>query len=139
MFECVYESEIMAVKLTDKNIIMYAMKHYENVQCVDISDFYDDLKRINYIKRLFVRYKKTGQLKDRLILNHLIILYNVFSVEAATNILFFKIEREYWPQLKTFLVYLNYMPEKLTFLNTCDIITSDIPLDQTIISILRNL
>lgn len=115
------------------------MKSYDNPQCVDVSEFYDDLKRINYIRRLFFRYKNDGVLKERLILNHLIILYNVFPVTSATNILFFKIERDFWPYLKTFLVYLHYMPEKLTFLNSVDIITTDIPLDQTIVSALRKL
>jgi hypothetical protein len=129
--------ENMSIRLTEKNVVMYAMKHYDNVQCIDIDEFYDDLKRINYIKRLFVRYKNENELKERLILNHLIILFNVFPVEVATNLLFFKIDGEYWSQLKTFLVYLNYMPEKLTFLENCEIITSDIPLDSHIISVLR--
>lgn len=127
------------IKLTEKNYIMYAMKFYDNMQCVDIDEFYDDLKRINYIKRLLSRYHKTGELKERLILNHLITVYNVFPVDIATNILFFKIDSQYWSQLKTFLVYLNYMPDKLTFLGGCDIITSDIPLDNNIIPVLRQL
>lgn len=129
----------MALRLTEKNVIMYAMKHYDNLQCVDIDEFYDDLKRINYIKRLFVRYKNNNDLKERLILNHLIILFNVFPVDVATNLLFFKIDSDHWSQLKTFLVYLNYMPEKLTFLDNCEILTSDIPLDSHVISILRTL
>lgn len=128
---------VMGLRLTEKNVVMYAMKHYDNVQCIDIDEFYDDLKRINYIKRLFARYKSDNELKERLILNHLIILFNVFPIEVATNILFFKIDSEYWPQLKTFLVYLNYMPDKLTFLENCEIVTSDIPLDQNIIDTLR--
>ena len=137
MFNVIDEN--MAARLTDKNLVMYAMKHYDNIQCVDVEEFYDDLKRINYIKRLFARYQNSGELKERLILNHLIILYNVFPIEIATNILFFKIDSEYWSQLKTFLVYLNYMPEKLTFLETCEIVTSDIPMDDHIIAILRQL
>lgn len=132
-------SSNMSIKLTEKNLVMYAMKHYDNPQCVDMTEFYDDLKRINYIKRLFVRYDTSGDLKERLILNHLIILYNVFPPEVATNILFFKIDSKYWIPLKTFLVYLNYMPEKLTFLETCEIITTDIPLDNKIVSVLRSL
>lgn len=128
-----------SMKLTEKNFLMYAMKFYDNIQCVDIAEFYDDLKRINYIKRLFVRYHEDGELKERLILNHLIILYNVFPVDVATNILFFKLESEYWSVLKTFLVYLNYMPERLNFIDGFDVITSDIPLDQNVITILRRL
>lgn len=129
----------MALRLTEKNVIMYAMKYYDNPQCVDIDEFYDDIKRINYIRRLFVRYKNTGELKERLILNHLIILFNVFPIEVATNLLFFKIESDYWTSLKTFLIYLNYMPDKLTFLENCEILTTDIPLDSNIISILRSI
>ena len=127
----------MSLRLTDKNFLMYAMRNYDNVQCSDVEEFYDDLKRINYIKRLLIRYNKTGELKERLILNHLIIIYNVFPPEVATNILFFRIDSDFWPQLKTFLVYLHFMPEKLTFLENCEIITSDIPLDSKIISSLR--
>lgn len=129
----------MDIKLTDKNFIMYAMKHYDNPHCIDVAEFYDDLKRVNYIKRLFNRYLNGGELKERLILNHLIVLYNVFPVHVATNILFYKIERDCWPQLKTFLVYLSYMPEKLTFLESCEIITTDIPLDDQVVSALRKI
>jgi hypothetical protein len=131
--------ENMSLHLTEKNIVMYAMRHYDNVQCIDIDEFYDDLKRINYIKRLFVRYQTNNELKERLILNHLIILFNVFPVEVATNLLFFKIDSDYWSQLKTFLVYLNFMPDKLTFLENCEILTTDIPLDSHIINVLRSL
>jgi hypothetical protein len=131
--------ENMSLHLTEKNIVMYAMRHYDNVQCIDIDEFYDDLKRINYIKRLFVRYRTNNELKERLILNHLIILFNVFPVEVATNLLFFKIDSDHWSQLKTFLVYLNFMPDKLTFLENCEILTTDIPLDSHIINVLRSL
>jgi hypothetical protein len=133
----IHSSGDMTLRLTEKNVIIYAMKYYDNPQCVDVDEFYDDLKRINYIRRLFVRYKKRGDLKERLILNHLIILFNVFPIEVATNLLFFKIDSQHWPALKTFLVYLNYMPEKLTFLENCEIVTSEIPLDSHIISVLR--
>lgn len=129
----------MALRLTEKNVIMYAMKYYDNPQCVEIEEFYDDIKRINYIRRLFVRYKTDGELKERLILNHLIILFNVFPIEVANNLLFFKIESDHWTALKTFLVYLNYMPDKLTFVENCEILTTDIPLDSHIISILRTI
>lgn len=125
------------MRLTEKNYIMYAIKNYANPQCVDIADFYEDLKRIGYIRRLLVKYKKTNKLRERLILNHLIILYNVFSIQEITNILFFKIEREYWSALKTFLVYLNFMPEKLSFLENCIVLTTDISLDDCIVSKLR--
>jgi hypothetical protein len=118
---------------------MYAMKNYANPQCVDIEDFYEDLNRISYVRRLFVKYKKNNSLRERLILNHLIILYNVFSAQEISNLLFFKIEREYWSALKTFLVYLNFMPEKLLFLDNYIILTTDIALDDNIINILRKI
>jgi hypothetical protein len=125
------------MKLTEKNYIMYAMKNYANPQCVDIADFYEDIKRIGYIRRLLIKYKKKNCLRERLILNHIIILYNVFPIQEMTNILFFKIEREYWSSLKTFLVYLNFMPEKLSFLDNCILMTTDISLDDYVISKLR--
>ena len=118
---------------------MYAMKNYANPQCVDIEEFYEDLKRISYIRRLFVKYKNGSQLRERLVLNHLIILYNVFSIQEISNLLFFRIEREYWSALKTFLVYLNFMPECLYFLEDYAILTTDISLDSDIINILRSI
>jgi hypothetical protein len=134
-----YHNDYIMTKLTDKNYIMYAMKNYANPQCVDLDDFYEDLKRIGYIRRLLIKYKKSKSLRERLILNHLIILYNVFPVQEITNILFFKIEREYWSALKTFLVYLNFMPEKLFFLDDYIILTTDITLDTHIIDVLRKI
>ena len=95
--------------LNEKNFILYAMKHYENPQCVTKEDFDEDIKRFKYLKRLLKRYLRGGQLRIPLILNHLIILYNVFG-DAATPLLFFKFEREYWCMLKTLLLYLNKYP-----------------------------
>lgn len=129
----------MMIKLTDKNYIMYAMKNYANPQCVDIDEFYEDLKRISYIRRLFVKYKTGQQLRERLVLNHLIVLYNVFPIQEISNLLFFRIERKYWSALKTFLIYLNFMPEKLYFLDDYVVLTTDISLDDNIITVLRNI
>ena len=88
--------------ITEQNFILYAMKFYDNAQCLSEQDFYNDLKIIKYIKRLLNRYKKTGELKTRLMLNHIIMLGNVFPVEVLTRILFLKIPEEYWRELKTF-------------------------------------
>ena len=99
-------------QLNDDNYIMFAIKYYDNPQCVTRDDFFEDLKRFKYIKRLFKRYLKTGQLKTHLLLNHFIILYNVFG-EAATPLLFFKMEKIYWSILKTFLIYLNRLSPAL--------------------------
>ena len=98
-------------KLTPDNIIMFAMKHYDNPSCVDSKEFLDDMKRFKYLKRLFRKYDTSDVLKVRLILNHIIVLANVFGVDASSTLLFFKIEKKHWSTLKTFLVYLHYMPE----------------------------
>lgn len=116
--------------LTEKNILMYAIKNYDNSQCIDIEEFYQDFKKIKYLKRLFRRYTKNGILKERLILNHLIVFYNVFFHDAATRILFFKIEKLEHPILKTFLAYLQFMPVDSMI---------DIKRNETVFSILGNL
>jgi len=99
------------LKLTPDNIVMFAMKHYDNPSCIDKKEFLDDMKRFKYLKRLFRKYDTSKVLKVRLILNHIIVLANVFGVDASSTLLFFKIDRKHWPVLKTFLVYLNYIPE----------------------------
>ena len=96
--------------LTEENFTLFAMKHYDNPHCRGLSEFNDDLKKFKYLKRLFRKYRVGGGLKERLILNHIIVIYNLFGVDAATNMLFFKIDIKYWPQLKSFLMYLNVMP-----------------------------
>ena len=125
--------------LNDDNFLMYAMKEYNDIQCTDIEEFYDDLKKIKYIKRLFNIYKNDGQLKERLILNHLIVFYNVFTVQAGTRILFYKIEKDFWSILKTFLIYLDRMPDKIDSIRGEIILTSDIQLDDGIITRLRTI
>ena len=97
--------------LTPENINMFAIKHYDNPSCVDEQEFLDDMKRFKYLKRLFRKFDTTKELKSRLIINHIIVLANVFGIDAATTLLFFKIDRQHWPLLKTILVYLHYMPE----------------------------
>ena len=125
--------------LNDENFLMYAMKEYNDIQCTSIEEFYDDLKKIKYIKRLFNIYKNTGQLKERLILNHLIVFYNVFPVQSGTRILFYKIEKEFWPMLKTFLIFLDRMPETIDSIRGEIIRASDIQLDNGIITRLRKI
>ena len=97
-------------ELNEDNYVMFAIKHYENPHAVTQDDFYEDLKRFKWIKRLLKRYQTTGILKSHLLINHFIILYNVFG-DAATPLLFFKIDRELWPVVKTFVVYLGRLPE----------------------------
>ena len=97
--------------LTPETIDIFAKRHYDNPSDVNNEEFEDDMKRFKYLKRLFRKYDTSKELKMRLIINHIIILVNVFGVDAATTLLFFKIEREHWPLLKTFLVFLLFMPE----------------------------
>ena len=99
----------MYEKITPDNVMMYAIRHYNNPHCEGEKEFQDDLKRFKYIKRLFKKYITHGELKHHLLLNHLIICFNVFG-EATIPLLFYKIEREYWSLLKTFLVFLNRIP-----------------------------
>ena len=96
--------------LNEKNYLMFAIKHYDNPQSVTIDDFMEDMKKFKYLKRLLKRYLKTGILRVNLILNHLIILFNVFG-DATIPLLMYKLEHEYWSLIKTFLVYLNRLPE----------------------------
>ncbi|MFZ9610545.1 MAG: hypothetical protein ACO294_07565 [Methylococcales bacterium] len=98
------------LELTEDNFTYYAIRHYDNPSCRGIAEFNDDLKRFRYLKRLFKKYDAGQDLRERLILNHLVVIYNLFGGEASTKMLFFKIEKQFWPQLKTFLVFLNYMP-----------------------------
>jgi hypothetical protein len=97
-------------ELNSDNYIMFAIKHYENPQSVTKEDFEEDLKRFKYLKRLLKKYLKTGDLRTHLILNHIIILFNVFG-DATIPLMMFKLELEYWSSLKTFLVYLDRYPE----------------------------
>jgi hypothetical protein len=97
-------------ELNEDNFLLFAIKHYENPQAVTKDDFDKDLNHFKYIKRLLKRYKKSGELKTHLILNHFIILYNIFG-EATTPMLFFKIERDLWSSVKSFIIFLNRLPE----------------------------
>lgn len=125
-----------AFKLTPENFLLYAVKHYNNPQCMGMAEFADDLKRFKYIKRLLKRYERTGTISENLVLNHLILLHNVFSDELIP-MLFFKFEERYWPQLKTFLVFLNYLPDD--YLVQSELHGTDIPLDSNIINKLRKI
>ena len=122
-------------ELTNENYLMYALLHYDNPHCIDIKEYFEDVRKLKYIKRLFNRYKEDDVLKERLILNHIISFYNVFDNEAATRLLFFRVGKEYHSLLKTFLVFLNKMPDKINE----NLYSSDIYLDEKIIEILRNL
>lgn len=111
------------------------MNHYDNPQCQTIEEFEEDMKRFLYIKKLLYRYKNNDELRERLILNHIIVLFNLFG-EHTVNMLFFKIEEEHWSQLVTFLFYLDRMPESVEQVGSS---ISSIPLDQNIINALRKI
>lgn len=131
---------MMNVLLSNENFIMFAMKAYNNPRCYNISEFHDDLNHIKYLKRLLRRYKEKRTLTPlqlRLILNHLIIIFNVFDIDWAVRILFFKMEKQLWNVLKTFLVFLSFMPDKLTSITKKDIFSSDIKVDMYIARLLR--
>ena len=124
--------------LNEKNFLLYAMKEYNNPQCTEVEEFNDDLKKIKYIKRLLNQYVSEGVLKERFLLNHIIVFYNVFPPAAATRILFFKIEEKFWPILKPFLFYLKLMPEdKIESIMGREIKTNEILMDQGVIDSLR--
>ncbi len=128
----------MNIDLNDDNFLIYAMKCYTSPHYL-ISEFESDLKRIKYIKRLFRRYKSGKELKERLILNHIILLYNTFGVDGATRMLFFKIDIRDYDVLKTFLLYLNYIPNIIHGINGNDVNATEISVDLDIANKLRNL
>ena len=96
-------------ELTEDNLFLYAAKHYDNPTFSDVDEFYEDLKRFKYIKRLVNRYLDQGDLAERLILNHLVVVFNVFGPEATINILNLKLDQRHWPVIKPFLVFLRYI------------------------------
>lgn len=127
-------------KLDESNFLLYAAKHYDNPQCYDTIEFYDDLKRFKYIKRLLNRYQEENDLKERLILNHIIVLYNVFGPDATTKMLFLKC-KGLEHLLKPFLVFLNLLPEKIENLGIENktINTKEIQMDLRILNELRKI
>jgi len=124
--------------LNNDNVLMFAVKAYDSPNCV-MSEYKDDMKRFNYLKRLFKRYRKVNELRERLVLNHIVVLCNVFGPEAATRLLFYKMARDDYPALKTYLVFLSVMPERIKGIKGVDIVSSDIPVDMKIADILREI
>ena len=118
--------------------MMYAMKAYDRPNCI-MSEFKDDMKRFNYLKRLFLRYRKIGELREQLVLNHLVVLYNVFGPEVTSRMLFFKMSKDDYSALKTYLLFLSIMPDRIRGIKGHDITSSDIPVDKRIADILREI
>lgn len=129
----------MNFDLKDETFLFFAVKHYDNPACGGMKEFEDDLKRFSYIKRLLNKSIEDNGLRVRLTVNHIVILCNLFGAEQAAGMLFLKIDQGFWPQLKTFLVYLNCMPEELRTINGAVLRSSDISMDENLISTLRQL
>jgi hypothetical protein len=133
-----YNKNNMFDNLNDENFVIYAMKAYNAPHCI-MSEFESDIKRTKYLKRLFRKYKVTKSLKERLILNHIILLNNVFGLESTARILFYKIDERDYDVLKTFLCYLNIMPDTIYGIRGKNIFTADVPIDTHIAGILRQI
>jgi len=117
-------------ELNEDNFVLFASRHYDNPQCMSVEEFHHDLQRFKYLKRLLRRYTQNDDLQERLILNHIVVLYNVFGIAPTNKMMFYRMEQEYWSAVKTFLIFLNYLRDDELV---------DIPLDQTIVERLRNL
>ena len=117
-------------KLTSKNFKLYAAQHYNNPECLDVEEFQQDLNRFKYIKRLLRRYELTGDLQERLILNHLIVLFNVFGIKPGNRMIWYKVNEEHWHYIKPFLVYLHYLSEDAKV---------EVGMDPYIVQVLREL
>lgn len=117
-------------ELTEDNLFLYAAKHYYNPQFSDVDEFYEDLKRFKYIKRLVNRYTENGELAERLILNHIIVVFNSFGIEAALNILELKLSDKQWPVIKPFLIFLKYIENDQY---------TGITMDQNVVNALRKI
>jgi hypothetical protein len=125
-------------QLNDDTVLLYAIKAYDKLNYVK-SEFEEDYKTFRYVKRLLQRYRATGELKENLILNHLSLIYNMFGIEPGTRLLFYKMDETDYTSLKTFLVYLNTMPEIVRGINGREIRSSDIPVDMNVAKVLRTI
>jgi hypothetical protein len=117
-------------ELTSKNFKLFAAQHYNNPECTDVEEFKQDMSRFKYLKRLLTRYEEHGELQERLILNHIIVLYNVFGIQACNRMIWYKIEQRQYPYIKPFLVYLHYLPEDEKV---------EVVMDPNIVEVLREL
>lgn len=118
------------MKITEDNVLLYAAKHYYNPKCIDEEEFLEDLLRFKYVKRLINRYHDTDVLSERLILNHLITIFNVFGIEASCKIMEIKLKNDHWPVIKPFLIFLRYIRNDQY---------TDISMDPTVVEALRKI
>lgn len=126
------------IDLTPESVLIYAVKSYDKPSYIK-SELHDDLKHFSYVRRLFRRYHQYGELRERLILNHIVILYNIFGVESATRLLFYHVRKEDHAILKTFLLFLNYMPTKVEGIRGQTILSDDLQIDPLVVDILRKI
>lgn len=126
--------------IDDENFLLYAARYYDSTQCHDTEEFLEDLNRFKYIKKLLTRYIDTGELKERLILNHLIVLNNVFGPEHTVKMVCFKMQDQ-MKYIKPFLILLNIMPDKITGITKQKktFLNDDIPMDMAIVNTLRKI
>jgi adenylate kinase family enzyme len=124
--------------LTEDNVMLYAIKAYDKPNCI-MSEFSEDMKRFNYLKRLFRRYRKHNEMRERLVLNHLVVLNNVFGVEVTTRLLFYEMSPNDYPQLKTYLLFLSCMPDVIVGIKGKNILSSSIEVNMEIANVLRTL
>lgn len=123
--------------LNNENFLLYAIKAYDKPNCI-MSEFEEDIKRFDYLKRLIYRYKEYNDLQERLMINHIIILSNVFGPDCVVRMLFYRLDETSYPIIKTILVFLNIMPDVIRGVKGKHIYSSDIPLDNNLVQILRN-
>lgn len=126
------------IDLNPETVMIYAVKSYDKPNFVK-SELHDDLKHLSYVRRLFRRYHQYGELRERLILNHIVILYNIFGVVAATRLLFYHVREEDHAILKTFLLFLNYMPLKVEGIRGRAILSDDLQVDPLVVDVLREI
>jgi hypothetical protein len=117
-------------EVNDENFMIFAARHYYNPRCIDIEEFYEDLNRFKYVKRLLNRYIETGKLPERLILNHMIIIFNAFDIKPTLMMLEHKLDEKHWPIVKPFLVFLRHIKNDEYV---------DIPMDKTVVDALRKI
>lgn len=128
----------MDYDVNSDNFVLLSVKHYKSPMYI-FSEYTEDIARLKYVKRLIQKYSRTGELRERLILNHIVTLSNVFGIDFTVKALFYKCDKSDWYILKPFLVFLNYLPDEIRYVNGETIITSLIPLDQNVIESLRSL
>jgi hypothetical protein len=127
---------MIKVDLTEDNFEYFAIKHYDDPNCQGLHEFKEDMQRFKYLNRLLNKYEECGEMRTNLVLNHIVVLYNLFS-DAATNMLFYRVAEKHWPILAPFLIYISRLPEEIHLSASRTIKDSDIPIDPNVVQVLR--